>query len=214
MTYQDKNAERIREFLSRSPVIRVGIGISGVPPHLLDPSIPVPEERIAFDPRNVKVTTESEVIHDERDTPSRLPSGSHHGVSISGLNEDSLTPELQEKITEYLVERLSPMLGRNLDEPTLRQPIDIISAFFEGLKVARVVTDYSVCFDLERSSHRARSIAYTISIQPTDAQLWKKLSDKFWDHFTAIITDTRSPTLFPELVARWAKAVADLLGHL
>ena len=215
MTDQNRNTEQIREFLSRGPLFK--ISLSGIPPHLLDPDVPPPDESDPVDPSSVKITTEAEIVYDERDNPSQLPHDSHHGISVRGLNEEYLTPGLQEKITEYLTESLGPMLGRNLDEATLRHPIDTCSAFLEGLRMAGLVKDYDVHFDLEGSSHRARSIAYVINIQPVDEELWQRVADRSWDYFVAIITDPRSPTIavqFPELVLRWGKVAADLLQDL
>ena len=215
MAEQDRNTEQIREFLSRGPVIRMGIGLGGIPPHLLNPSIPPPAEAVPVDPTSVEITTE--IVYDERDDPPKLAHESHHGIIIRGFNGEHLTPELQRKITEYLTECLAPMLGLNLDEATLKQPIILCSAFFEGLKVAGLVKDYDFRFDLEHSSHRTRSIAYVVNIQPIDEELWMRIAHRFWDHFVAIVTDTRSPTIaqrFPELALRWGKVAADLLRDL
>ena len=217
MTDQDRNTEQIREFLSRGPVIRMDISLSGIPSYLLDPDIQPPDELVPVDPSSVKITTDAEIIYDERDNPSQAWHDSPHGISIRGFSEEFLTPKLQDKITEYLTESLGPMLGSSLDEATLKQPIETCSAFFEGLKVAGVVEDYGVFFDLENSSHRTRSIAYIFNIQPVDAELWKRVADRFWDYFVAIITDPRSPTIavrFPELVVRWGKVAADLVHEL
>ena len=217
MTDQDRNTELIREFLSRGPLIRMGISLSGIPPHLLDPNTQSPAKAVPFDPSSVKITTEAEIIYDEKESLSQLPHDPHQGISIRGFNEEHLTPRLQQKITEYLTESLGPMLGLNLDEATLKQPIGTCSAFFEGLKTAGLVKDYDMYFDLERSSHQARSIAYVINIQPMDEELWRRLADRFWDSFVAIVTDPRSPTIaerFPDLVVRWGRVAADLLQDL
>ena len=217
MPIKDANDENINEFLRRAPVIRMDIRLSGIPTHRLNPNAPYETEDLMIDPRSVKINTEAEIIYDERDNPSGVSLGSLEPVSIRGLDEDHLTPELRQKIAVYLSDCIAPLLGRKLDEITLKLPIDTCSAFFEGLKIAGVVKDYSVTFDLENSSHRTRSITYVISIQPVDSQLWKKMADQLWDCFVSMVTDPRTPTIaerFPELVAHWSKVAVDMLQRL
>ena len=209
MTDRERNDEYIREFLSRGPVVHVEIH---VPPYLLDSNAPPPKEPVLLDASAIQV--KADIRYDERDNPSFPSRAAPTRIHIRGTDEEYLTPELRGKIDEYLVHCLSPVLGQRLDEAMLRQSIDICSAFFEGLTIAGIVKAYHVYFDLEHSSHRTRSIAYLINVEPVDGEIWKGQAAIWWDHFVAIITDPRSATIasnLPELVVRWGRFVLERL---
>ena len=102
-TQEDFNTQQIREFLSRSPVIKIATKIStGV--NLLT------GESLTSEKPKVEVSTESTTVYHPDDSVVDYPI--NHGIVVSSPEQGSLPPELLRVIRKYLVDEFGPMVDQ------------------------------------------------------------------------------------------------------
>lgn len=175
---EDFNALQIREFLNRAPVLKTSIGIcTGF--NLLT------GEKLTDGKPNEVVSTEVVAEYHPDDPVLEVPI--KHGIHISDSDQSRLPSELQNAIREYLTDTLGPMVDQPMNKATLMRPIEVLSAFFEAFVRLGHLKDFSVYFDLERSSHRSSSIAYHIDIDPVEITFFEQHGANLWLQFTKLL---------------------------
>ena len=201
-TCDEQNRQNIHEFLSRGPVIQATIQLLDFPP-----------ESPPSKPEDV-VQVDTEIIEDETDVAI---SGTMTATRSSGFTITGDAPtDLKEGINAFYNTMCFDLLGQQMTEDSLMQPIRLLSAFLEGIKSFGRISDYDIRFDPERSSNRLRAVGYSIAITATDPSWWENVARNLWDSFANLVLDPNAPTLavrITEVLPKWIEALIEILRN-